>query len=51
MKICECCLQEIESRGEKIAVMEHGYVDVDNVCDWCNEDMAEDEDCYEIEFI
>lgn len=53
MRICECCLQAIRSRGEKLIILEHGslYGDEECQCEWCDEEMAEYEDYYDVEFI
>ena len=41
MLICDCCKQEIESRGEKLISYGKEYATDDTetlVCDWCNEE-------------
>ena len=35
MKICRYCLEEIQSRGEKIWISDEWE---DGVCDWCKEE-------------
>lgn len=50
MRICEHCLQAIESRGEKLITLEHGSLDEGCTCEWCKEEMFETEDYYDVEF-
>lgn len=50
MRICEHCLQAIESRGEKLITLEHGSLDEECTCEWCKEEMSEAEDYYDVEF-
>ena len=41
MFICDCCKQEIESRGEKLISYGKEYGE-NMICDWCNEEEFED---------
>ena len=50
MWICKDCLNELYSRGEKFAILDHEYIDewtdedIPHACEWCEES----EDVYEL---
>ena len=48
MKVCEYCYQEMKSRGEKLILLEHGYADEDDCCEFCDEIIHGGEDFYEV---